>query len=163
MIYHRTFHSLARMGSLLFLLAALFATSCAQLPVATAVVGPVTMRLLGKGAFSGQVTARTEVLRDQPAWAKFWDQHATTARGATNLPTVDFAKELVLVATLGRKNSGGYSIEITKVEAEPKALKVFVRRKSPPPGGMSIQALTAPFHFVAVPATKLPVVFVDEN
>jgi hypothetical protein len=47
------------------------------------------------------------------------------------------------------------------VEAKDKTLKISVKNSSPPPDAMTIQALTAPFHFVAVPKSNLKPEFVE--
>jgi hypothetical protein len=62
---------------------------------------------------------------------------------------------------MGTKRTGGYTIKIVRVEPTGKSLKVFVKQSSPPPGSLSIQALTAPFHFVAVPRSDLKPEFVE--
>src|SRR5262249_49508438 len=102
-----------------------------------------------------------EILKDQTAWEKFWSAHCATTKPTPRIPAVDFAKEMVLAVTMGRKNSGGYAIEITGVEATANRLKIFVKRTSPAPGAITITALTAPFHFVAVPRSDLQSEFVD--
>jgi hypothetical protein len=70
---------------------------------------------------------------------------------------------MVIAVTMGRRSTGGYSIEITRVERVGNRLRVEVTRTAPPRGAMTIQALTAPFHFVAVPASDLPVRFVEKK
>ena len=59
------------------------------------------------------------------------------------------------------KRTGGYTIESVRVEPSEKSLRIFVKQTSPPPGALTIQALTAPFHFIAVPKSDLKAEFVD--
>ncbi len=115
----------------------------------------ITMRTLAMGAFSGITEARQEVIKNQAAWNKFIAVHHTNTKSSPQLPAVDFAREMVIAVTLGRKNSGGYGIEITGVEAAANRLKVTVKGTAPASGAMVIAALTAPFHFVAVPQSDL--------
>src|SRR5690349_2251334 len=121
------------------------------------------VRSLAKGAFSGVRDARQEVIRDAATWEKFWEQHSVSAGSAAKIPAVDFAKEMVIAVTMGMKRTGGYRIEIARVEPAGKSLKIFVKQTSPPPGALTIQALTAPFHFVAVPKSDLKPEFVEAN
>ena len=121
---------------------------------------PLPIRSLKKGAFSGVREAKQEVVRSAGAWEKLWKQHAT-AGDSDKIPAVDFSKEMVVVATMGTKRTGGYSIEIVGVETKDKALKISVKKSSPPPDAMTIQALTAPFHFVAVPKSELKPEFLE--
>jgi hypothetical protein len=123
--------------------------------------GASKIRSLAKGAFSGIQDPRQEVLRDQKKWEELWKAHAVRSNPAPRLPEVDFTKEMVIAATMGRQRTGGYTIEITGVETTDTELKISIKRTTPPPGTMAIQALTAPFHFVAVPRSDLKPVFVE--
>jgi len=119
------------------------------------------IRSLKKGAFSGVREAKQEVVKSADAWEKLWKQHTTSAGESEKIPAVDFSKEMVVVATMGTKRTGGYTIEIVGVEAKDKTLRISVKKTSPPPDAMTIQALTAPFHFVAVPKSDLKPEFVE--
>ena len=119
------------------------------------------LRTLSKGAFSGISEAKQEIIKDQEAWEKFWAKHNVAMKPSAQLPKVDFSKEMVIAVTLGKKTSGGYSIEIMAVEPTASALKIFIKRTSPAPGAIVITALTAPFHFVAVPKSDLKPQFAD--
>ena len=121
------------------------------------------IRSLKKGAFSGIREAKEEVVKSADAWEKLWKQHSTAVGQSEKIPAVDFSKEMVVVATMGTKRTGGYSIEIVGAEAKDKTLKISVKKSSPPPDAMTIQALTAPFHFVAVPKSNLKPEFVEAN
>jgi len=123
----------------------------------------LSVRSLAKGAFSGVKDPRQEVIRDAAAWGKVWKQHSASAGSVEKIPAVDFAKEMVIAVTMGIKRTGGYMIEIARVEPTEKSLKIFVKRTSPPPGSLSIQVLTAPFHFVAVPKSDLKPEFLETN
>ena len=119
------------------------------------------IRSLAKGALSGIKEAKQEVIRDAAAWERFRKQHSISEQSAERIPPVDFSKEMIVAATMGTKRTGGYTIEIVRVEPTEKSLKIFVKRTSPPPGALTIQALTAPFHFVAAPKSDLKPEFVD--
>jgi len=117
------------------------------------------IRSLKKGTFSGIREVKQEVVKSADAWEKLWKQHSTGS--SDKIPAVDFSKEMVVVATLGTKRTGGYTIEIEGVEAKGKTLNISVKKTSPPPDAMTIQALTAPFHFVAVPKSDLKPEFLE--
>jgi len=137
-------------------------TFTAVLGCATATgADPLTLRSLAKGGFSGIKEEKEEVIKDGAAWEKLWTEHGKTTRNATPAPAVDFSKEMVIVVTMGTKRTGGYAIEIVGAEPAGKKLRVSVRRTAPAPGMMTIQALTSPFHFVAVPKKDLEVEFVE--
>ena len=119
------------------------------------------VRSLAKGAFSGIKEARREVIKDAAQWEKVWKQHDTNAGSSDKIPAVDFSKEMVVVATMGTRRTGGYSIEIRNVAPTDKTLRISLKQTSPPPDAITVQALTAPFHFVAVPKSDLKPEFVE--
>jgi hypothetical protein len=57
---------------------------------------------------------------------------------------IDWSKQMVVVATGGRKNTGGYSVEFTGLEVEAKALTVKWKLNAPKPGSPVTQAITHP-------------------
>jgi hypothetical protein len=111
---------------------------------------------------SGIAESTREVIRDRETFQKWWARHAGR-QPAVQMPEVDFAGEMVIAATLGRRNTGGYTIEIRRTAVETDRLKVFVRKSAPGPGTMTIQVLTAPFHVVAITRSELKVEFVEEG
>jgi hypothetical protein len=126
-------------------------SAAAQLPI----------RTLAKGSFSAIQEPKTELIKDQASWEKVWQKHSASSKPAPEVPKVDFSKEMVVLVTMGRKNSGGYSIEVAGAEKAADKLKVTLNKKTPERGSMTIQALTAPFHFVAVPKSDLKTEFVE--
>ena len=122
---------------------------------------PLPLRSIAKGAVSGITEPRKDVIRDAESWEKFWGKHRAQAKDGAALPAVNFTNELVIAVTLGRKHTGGYTVEIVRAEPDDQHLLVTVRRTAPRPGALSLQVLTAPFHFVAVPRSALPVQFTE--
>jgi hypothetical protein len=124
--------------------------------------GELPVRNLAKGAFSALDTGGELVIRNRTEWSELWLKHARMQTGSA-IPEVDFEREMVIAVTMGRRSTGGYGIEITRVKREGNGLRVEVTRTTPARGAMTIQALTAPFHFVAVPASDLPVSFFEKD
>ena len=121
------------------------------------------VRTLAKGAFTPIAEARQEVFYDQPSWEKFWQKHAVNAKGTAQPPAVDFTREMVVAVTMGKQRTGGYSIEITQAEVSGQQFQITVKKRAPAPGAMVTQAITAPFHFAAVPMSRLKPVFVETS
>ena len=113
------------------------------------------VRSLARAAFSGIQDPKQEVIKDKAVWEETWARHVSKAKGAPPRPDVDFTKEMVIMAAMGRKNSGGYSIQVTSVKPVGDKLQVNITQIAPPPGAMTIQALTSPIQFVAVPRSDL--------
>jgi hypothetical protein len=116
---------------------------------------------VAKGAFSGIHTAERMVVRDQVAWEKLWHRHQPESNKRVAPPSIDFARDMLLIAAMGRQRSGGYAIEFSRAELIDARLRVWVRSKQPSPGQVQIQALTAPFVIVVVPRSEAEVEFID--
>ena len=119
------------------------------------------MRTLAKGAFSGITNKQQLVIKDVLTWETFWARHTVSLKPAEKIPKLDFDKEMVIALTLGEQRTGGYRIEIINVKPEGDKLKVIYKRFAPPPDGINLQVITAPFHFVAIPKNDLKPEFVE--
>ena len=102
---------------------------------------------VAKGDASGQQLARQVTVRTAAEWKALWKDHAPTEK----MPSVDFAKDMVVGIFLGTKPSAGHEVEIVAVRPEGKDLVVEYVQKQPAPGTMAAQILTEPYHLVAVP------------
>lgn len=138
-----------------------FVILCTLGCVGSEVPKPLVIRPLARGGFTGLPNAREETVKDAKRWEKIWAEHR--GKSTTPCPEVDFGKEMVIVTTLGLQRTGGYSIQVVKVEAIAGKLKIRVKRTMPRPGSRAIQVLTAPFDFVAITRSDLPVEFVAED
>jgi hypothetical protein len=120
-------------------------------------------RTLAQGGHSGIGQATNRVIQSQAEWEDFWKKAQGMVVPSPAAPSVNFETEMVLAAAMGLKSTGGYSITIRRVERTADRLKIYVVEQSPGPNDIVTQALTAPFHFVAVPRTDLRPEFVMEK
>lgn len=72
--------------------------------------------------------------------------------------TIDFDIETVLAVFEEIKNSGGYSINIVKVEEQEKKVVVAIDRLLK---GGAASVITQPFHIVKIAKVNKPIVFVE--
>jgi hypothetical protein len=117
---------------------------------------------LAQGSFSGITVATNLVLRTATDWEALWGSHQSGGDPKISPPAVDFAKEMVVAVTMGLQPTGGYSIYIHRAESCASGLKIFVVQQLPAPDDNVTQALSAPFHFVAVPENPLRTDFLTE-
>ena len=117
------------------------------------------IRTVAKGAFSGLTEAKEQIIKNQKEWQEVWPKLSARLRDGAKVPEVDFAKEMLVLVSMGEQRTGGYNIEISKVEISEDKLKVHVNRREPASGGFNLQVLTAPFHVVAVPKNNLKAQF----
>lgn len=117
------------------------------------------LRTIAKGAFSGVQEQTFQVITNDAQWKDIWRKHSALKKPVTAAPEIDFDKESVVFAALGQKRTGGYAIEVVRVETAGAKTEVLLRTRAPAPGGFQLQALSAPFHIVAVPKISNPVEF----
>jgi len=111
---------------------------------------PVTFQTVAKGYRSGVNALSQIAVRGHGEWTALWRKHASVESGSPPLPVIDFDKEIVVGLFLGYKPTGGYDVQISRVERRNDALTIYYQEKSPPPGAMVTQALTQPFHIVRI-------------
>ncbi len=72
------------------------------------------------------------------------------ARRGAVLGGVDFERQVVVAAFLGRRRTGGYSLELAGVERDEEFITIHVRERQPPADAMVTQALTWPAVLILV-------------
>jgi hypothetical protein len=102
---------------------------------------------VAKGDVSGHQEPKQVTIRTPAEWQTLWKSHSP----AKKMPTVDFAKNIVVGIFLGSKPSAGHQVEIVGVRTEGKDLVVEYVQTQPGRGTMAAQILTEPYHLVAVP------------
>lgn len=107
--------------------------------------------------FNGGIAERGEqVVRDPAAWSALW-RRMTAGQSPSSLPPVDFGSEMVLVAAMGQRSSGGYAVTIERVESTADGLTAYVTHQSPGPRCGAIAAVTAPVDVARIPRSDRPV------
>jgi len=117
------------------------------------------VRLVAQGAFSGVQEAQQLVITNRSDWEVLWQRHSSRRQPAEPVPVIDFGKESVLFVSIGRRNTGGYAVSVPVLSVKAGRAIARVGVKSPPPDSMNLQAITAPFCIVAIPATNTPTAF----
>lgn len=111
--------------------------------------------------YSGVNDRRRLFIKDAAAWTALWAEVTANLQPPPPVPAIDFDTEAVVVASMGTRPSGGYSIAIEGVYEADGKLYVEVREVSPGSNCITTAALTAPVHAVRVPTRTGPVVFVE--
>jgi hypothetical protein len=112
-------------------------------------------------AFTGLEQPTRRVVRSEAEWRDVWSQIWSRHTPQPPLPAVDFSREMVLVAGMGVRSSGGYSIRIQSARQTAQGLAVTVHSESPGAGCGVFAALTYPADLVVVPRTSGTVRFVE--
>lgn len=110
---------------------------------------------------SGFTTRERLVVRDAAAWKDVWGRVSAGMTPAPLPPQVDFAREMLVVAALGERPTGGYGIVVDSAQARSGGLVVTVRTIAPGKGCVLTQALTQPVDIARVPRHEGQVDFED--
>lgn len=120
------------------------------------------VRTLAQGTFGptqegNMLTGRGNyILTNTNEFQAFWDILHAGTDPVPSLPRVVFAREDVIAVLHGIAPTGGYDIEVTDVVDTPRQRGVFVELTVPGPLCGTFDAVTNPFHLVAVPKSDLP-------
>ena len=105
------------------------------------------------------------VVRDRDGWLDVWKRihRPNPNRGSypepPPLPEIDFSREIVVVAAMGRRPSSAYAIIIDAAYERNDRLEVVVRSVENRKGCGAYTIITAPVDIVRLPKTERPVVF----
>lgn len=111
--------------------------------------------------YSGLAMPQRLVVRDPGTWASVWGQVWKLQSPVPALPAVDFSREMVVVAALGQRPTGGYSILLDSATMTMQGLTVSVRLVSPGMNCSVTTALTQPVDVSRLPRTDEAVEFVE--
>jgi hypothetical protein len=107
---------------------------------------------IGNALMGGPHEAVRSVVRDQEEWQAFWHSLTMALDPSPEPPTVDFMQDMVLVAGMGQRPTGGYLISVEGVYTSGGELYVDVLERSPGVGCLSTQAISTPVTAVRVSA-----------
>ena len=117
--------------------------------------------VLYQSEYGGSGTEKTEIFTDAGAFFEMWNSTINAVSGQSDVPKIDFSKQMVLARHFQSRNSGGTTYEVQSVQQ--KENKTEVHYKATAPEGMSTMAITNPLLIVAVNKTTNPQVeFVQE-
>jgi hypothetical protein len=112
----------------------------------------VTQEVLSiQESYSGFVEPRLAIITNAQEWAVAWATIYAPLTPTPPLPEIDFATNVVILAAMGTRPSGGYSITIEEVRAQDGMLHVRVLQRSPGASCVTTGAITAPVHVVQAP------------
>ncbi|HEX8675355.1 MAG TPA: protease complex subunit PrcB family protein [Longimicrobium sp.] len=82
-------------------------------------------------SFSGLTDSARVVVRDARAWEAIWGEIWRHHIRLPELPVIDFEREMVVVAALGTRRSGGYDILVNGATRTADGVEVSILNRSP--------------------------------
>lgn len=148
------------------------AVACSNAPMQSTISQPLQSQIAGRlkvarlratgGSFddnSGLVDSLRIVVRDSVAWRSLWAQINRPFIPPPTLPAIDFDRDMIIVAALGAKPTGGYGIMIEGAAEDSSGIEVSVVLSAPGNGCALEAARTEPVDLARMPVTKRPVRF----
>ena len=104
------------------------------------------------------------VVRDDATWRELWSKIHNRQTPIPAVPAVDFSQEIIVIAALGSRATGGYSILLEKaVEDGRGATEVTVRSISPGTRCGVTQAVTQPVDVARLQRRNDTIRFVERS
>jgi hypothetical protein len=131
----------------------------AAVPVETDPGAPVPITRVTSAGNSGIKEKLHLVIRDRDTWRDVWRMINATKMQVPALPEIDFSREMVVVAGLGQKPSGGYGIRVDRAYEKDDRLDIDLVTGSPGRSCLVPAVLTQPVDVVRLPRTERSVIF----
>lgn len=144
------------MKIVLLLVTILFLISC------TYQVKQVSFEIIEKGYYSGIVEKQNLVIDSNESWSILWEHLKSNIEPAPSIPEIDFSKNTVIAVFQGEKSTGGYSIEVTKIEEFEGKIIVKIKERNPGPGEIVTEAFTQPYNIEKISKTNKKIEFQNE-
>ncbi|HEX8213152.1 MAG TPA: protease complex subunit PrcB family protein [Longimicrobium sp.] len=93
---------------------------------------------------SGLTDSARVVVRDARAWEAIWRDVWRNHTPVPALPAIDFEREMVVVAALGSRRSGGYGILVEGATRTAEGVEVSILKQSPGSRCGNTAAITTP-------------------
>jgi hypothetical protein len=104
------------------------------------------------------------VIRDANSWQAIWTQINLGSSPLSPPPSIDFSREMVVVAALGAHSAGGYSILVDGASVvDSTGTAVAIRSVSPGPDCIVTDAFTQPVDIARMQVRSGPVTFVERS
>jgi len=118
---------------------------------------------IAQGYYCGHNESGNYVIRDENEWGNLWDIVYSTTTPKPSLPEIDFSQYMVTAVFIGTKPTGGYNIEIIKIEEINTIFEIHIEEKSPDPDSIVTDALTQPFYIIKTKIIEKEIVIKKDN
>jgi PrcB C-terminal len=114
--------------------------------------------------YSGLDQPARLVVRDAATWQAVWNQIDGGQSPVAPPPSVDFSRDMIVMAALGVRGTGGYGILISGAsERSSDGIAVIVDSSSPAANCVVTESLTQPVDIARVPRREGAVTFVERS
>jgi len=125
----------------------------------------VEFEVVDSGDQSGYNEETYLVVKTEAEWAEVWAKHTAPHMPTTLYPEINFSKDMVICAFMGKRPTTGYSISVRRIWAEEERIHVEIAKSSPPENLMVSEVITYPYIFASLERTDSEMIFTitEEN
>jgi hypothetical protein len=123
---------------------------------------PILFRVIETHAESGFEAGMEKFISSTQDWVSIWTERQRNVKTKTPHPNIDFDRYAIVVVAMGRKNTEGYSVEITRIVKTKVDIRIYLKKKVPSEFPKPKAKVTSPFVLARIDKPDLPVVFLDE-
>jgi len=109
---------------------------------------------LAKQSYSGMDARERLTVQSANEWSGVWSRIHSTQSPIPPIVEPDFNTEVALVAAMGEKPSGGFTITIDSITRHERGSIVFVTEKSPGESCITPAVLTQAVHAIRAPRSE---------
>jgi len=125
--------------------------------------GSIPFRSMDRGSDSGARLEAPVAFVSQGSsppsdWLDFWERHSASSAPA---PEVDWEREMVVVASAGRRTEAGDSLQVTRILPIDDGTRVEMVLRVPGNFCSPAGRIAWPYHIIVAPRTPQPVTFAD--
>jgi len=124
---------------------------------------PTPLNRIDTGLLSGYAEPMNLVINNQDVWATVWTRLAACPYGCPPAPSIDFKTRTVIAVFLGMRGTGGYIIQVSRIESGNNAVVVHAVVTSPDRNCFEPQIITEPYDLVDIPKASGTTTFVVET
>jgi hypothetical protein len=119
----------------------------------------IPFETIARGPLSRIEAAREAVARTEAEWTALWKAHAP----GTPKPRLDMTKRTVIGVFVGSRPSGGYAVDIVRIDRQGDGMLVTWRERRPGADEIASAMMTQPFHIVSIARVTGPIRFARER
>ena len=108
------------------------------------------------GCAAQETHESTAVVSSDAEWKAFWTKYCGASPGP---PAVDFSRASVVAAFEGQRNTGGFTVRLTKATDTGAGVSIEELRTQPDPNCAVAQHITYPFAIAQAPRITKPPTF----
>lgn len=119
----------------------------------------VEFEIIEGGDISGYCEEAYFVVRTESEWEIIWEKHTIIREPPIPCPDINFSKNVVICAFMGKYPTAGYAISIERIWTDGGQAHVEIIKSSPPEDFAVAQVITCPYMFALLEKIDLQFVF----